>query len=68
MAKRHVSTTTTTTVRHIAKPLGTARENGPHLADLREFAAVVGGKKRPDFGHEHDLAVQKALLQACGMT
>ncbi len=38
------------------------------IADLREFAAVVGGKKRPEFSHEHDLAVQKALLQACGMT
>src|SRR4029453_16814160 len=38
------------------------------IADLREFAAVVGGKKRPDFTQEHDLAVQKALLQACGMT
>jgi predicted dehydrogenase len=37
------------------------------IADLREFAAVLGGKKRPDFSHEHDLAVHKALLEACKM-
>jgi predicted dehydrogenase len=37
------------------------------LADLREFAACVRGKKDPDFSTEHDLAVQEALLQACGM-
>jgi predicted dehydrogenase len=37
------------------------------IADLREFAAVVSGKKTPDFSHEHDLIVQRALLQACEM-
>jgi allantoicase len=37
------------------------------IADLREFAAVIAGKKEPDFGHEHDLTVQRALLEACGM-
>jgi hypothetical protein len=37
------------------------------LADLREFAACVRGKKDPDFSPEHDLAVQEALLRACGM-
>jgi hypothetical protein len=37
------------------------------IADLREFAAVVTGKKRPDHSHEHDLTVQKALLEACAM-
>ena len=37
------------------------------IADLREFAAVIAGKKEPDFSHEHDLIVQRALLQACGM-
>ena len=31
------------------------------IRDLREFAAVVAGKKPPDF------AVQEALLEACGM-
>jgi predicted dehydrogenase len=33
------------------------------IADLREFAAVVAGKK-PDFSMEHDLAVQEALLKS----
>ncbi len=37
------------------------------IADLREFAAVVRGRKAPDFTLEHDLAVQEALLQASGM-
>jgi predicted dehydrogenase len=38
------------------------------LPDLREFAACVRGQKDPDFSTEHDLIVQEALLQACGMT
>ena len=37
------------------------------IRDLREFAAVVAGKKPPDSTVEHDLAVQEALLEACGM-
>jgi predicted dehydrogenase len=37
------------------------------ISDLREFAAVVAGKKRPDFSMEHDLSVQEMLLQASGM-
>jgi predicted dehydrogenase len=37
------------------------------IADLREFAACIGGKKEPDFSFEHDLTVQAALLQASGM-
>jgi predicted dehydrogenase len=37
------------------------------IRDLREFAAVVAGRKRPDFDFEHDLAVQETLLKACGM-
>ncbi len=37
------------------------------IRDLREFAAVVAGKKRPDFSAEHDLSVQEALLRASGM-
>jgi predicted dehydrogenase len=37
------------------------------IADLREFAAVVAGRKAPDFDLDHDLAVQEALLRACGM-
>ncbi len=37
------------------------------IADLREFAAVIAGKKQPDYRMEHDLVVQEALLQASGM-
>lgn len=37
------------------------------ISDLREFAAVLAGKKKPDFGMEHDLIVQETLLQASGM-
>jgi len=36
------------------------------IRDLREFAAVLGGKT-PDFSMEHDLAVQETLLRASGM-
>jgi predicted dehydrogenase len=37
------------------------------ISDLREFAAVIAGKKRPDFSLEHDLAVQETLLRASSM-
>jgi predicted dehydrogenase len=37
------------------------------ISDLREFAAVIAGKKRPDFTMEHDLIVQETLLRASGM-
>jgi predicted dehydrogenase len=37
------------------------------IADLREFVAVVGGRKRPDYAMEHDLVVQETLLRASGM-
>ena len=37
------------------------------IRDLREFAAVVAGKKQPDFSPDHDLAVQEALLRGSGM-
>jgi predicted dehydrogenase len=37
------------------------------IADLREFSAVVGQRKKPDFTLEHDLAVQEALLRASNM-
>jgi len=37
------------------------------IADLREFAAVLSGKKGPDFSMEHDLLVQESLLTSCGM-
>ncbi|MBI1830362.1 MAG: Gfo/Idh/MocA family oxidoreductase [Planctomycetes bacterium] len=41
--------------------------NPLQISDLREFAAVARGKKPPDFTFAHDLAVQDALLRACGM-
>lgn len=37
------------------------------IADLREFAAVLAGKKDPDYTLEHDLIVQETLLAASGM-
>lgn len=37
------------------------------ISDLREFAAIVTRKKRPDFSMEHDLLVQETLLRASGM-
>jgi predicted dehydrogenase len=37
------------------------------IPDLREFAAVVAGKKQPDFSMDHDLAVHEALLRSSGM-
>ena len=37
------------------------------IADLREFAACIAGRKAPDFSPEHDLVVQEALLRASGM-
>jgi len=38
-----------------------------HLADLREFAACALRKKEPDYGLDHDLAVQEVLLKASRM-
>jgi hypothetical protein len=43
-------------VTYTAKPLGSDRENGPHLGDLREFVAACDGlpddlKVRIDEGH-----------------
>jgi predicted dehydrogenase len=38
------------------------------IADLREFAAVVAGRKQPEFSISHDVAVHAALIEACGMT
>lgn len=40
---RQQRTETVVEVRHIAKPLGTKRENGPHLADLRRFVEACEG-------------------------
>lgn len=40
---RTVSVTETTHVRHVARPWGGTRENGPHLHDLRAFVAACDG-------------------------
>lgn len=37
------------------------------ISDLREFCAVIAGRKSPDFSREHDLAVHAALIEASGM-
>jgi len=37
------------------------------IGDLREFAAVLAGRKAPDFSLEHDQIVQETLLRACRM-
>jgi predicted dehydrogenase len=37
------------------------------ISDLREFAAVLAGRKEPDYSLEHDLIVQESLLRAAGM-
>jgi predicted dehydrogenase len=37
------------------------------IADLREFAAVVSRRKKPDFSLQHDLNVQEAVLRASAM-
>lgn len=36
--------------------------------DISEFAACIRERKRPDYGMGHDLAVQQALLTACGIS
>ncbi len=40
---------------------------GRYHAQLLDFAAIVRGKAKPRWSSEHDLAVQRALLQACGL-
>ncbi|MCL6503001.1 MAG: Gfo/Idh/MocA family oxidoreductase [Pirellulales bacterium] len=56
---------------YLAGRAGWHRETPPaqtlHICDLREFAAVVAGSKPPEFSMEHDLAVQRTLLEACHM-
>jgi predicted dehydrogenase len=37
------------------------------IADLREFASTLAGKKEPDYNLEHDLIVHETLLAASGM-
>lgn len=37
------------------------------ISDLREFSAVITGRKAPDFSPDHDLTVHEYLLRASGM-
>ena len=39
-----------------------------YVADAADMAKVIRGEKAHDYPPEHDLAVQEALLKACGMT
>ena len=43
MPTRTTASVTTTRVTHLAKPMGVARESGPHLKDLREFVDACDG-------------------------
>ena len=36
-----------------------------YVDDAADMARVIRGEKPTDFSYEHDLAVQRALLQAC---
>jgi predicted dehydrogenase len=38
-----------------------------YVADAADMAKVIRGEKAHDYPPEHDLAVQEALLKACGM-
>jgi len=38
-----------------------------YVADAADMARAIRGEKQSDFPPEHDLAVQEALLKACGM-
>ena len=38
-----------------------------YVADAADMARVIRGEKASDFPHEHDLAVQETVLQACGV-
>jgi len=39
-----------------------------HVSDAADMARVIRGEKSIDYTPQHDLAVQTALLQACGMS
>ncbi len=38
-----------------------------YVADAAEMAQVIRGEKPSDFSYQHDLAVQTALLESCGL-
>ena len=37
-----------------------------YTADAADMAQIIRGEKESDFSYEHDLAVQEAMLGACG--
>ena len=38
-----------------------------YVADAADMAAIIRGQKTSDFSYDHDLNVQSALLQGCGL-
>jgi predicted dehydrogenase len=38
-----------------------------YVDDAADMARIIRGEKASDFSYDHDLAVQTALLQACGL-
>lgn len=52
-------------------PQGTTEVTFPkyvrYVADAHDMAQVIRGEKASDFSPAHDLAVQRSLLQACGL-
>jgi predicted dehydrogenase len=38
-----------------------------YVGDAADMARIIRGEKTPDFGADHELAVQETLLGACGM-
>jgi predicted dehydrogenase len=39
-----------------------------YVADAADMAKIIRGEKPADFSYAHDLAVQRTLLKACGLT
>jgi hypothetical protein len=58
---RRTVNTTVTHVSHVASPMGKARENGPHLIDLREFVAACEG-----LPHDVLVRIDKGYLSESG--
>jgi predicted dehydrogenase len=38
-----------------------------YVADATDMARIIRGEKASDFSYQHDLNVQTALLEACGL-
>jgi len=38
-----------------------------YIADAADMARIIRGEKDSDFSYEHDLIVQRTILQACGL-